>query len=138
MPTGVYKRTAEHKKKISDTLKGRMPKNSVAGWNKGIVGYGKMTGKNHHQWKGKKVGYKCLHDWVRKWKGKPNHCSVCGDTSKRMYHWCNIDHTYRRVLEDYISMCVPCHRNHDYKNNNYQKYARRKNGSKRKNSRHIQ
>lgn len=65
-------------------------------------------------WKGDDVGYIGLHNWVRKWKGKADHCEMCGNDEPRMYHWANIDNEYRRVLEDYISMCVPCHRKHDY------------------------
>jgi hypothetical protein len=62
-------------------------------------------------------GIKAMHVWVKQWKGKANHCEVCGKTEKRMYHWANIDHTYRRVLDDYISMCVPCHKKYDYEKN---------------------
>lgn len=40
-----------------------------------------------------------------------------GINKKQMYHWANIDHKYRRLLDDYISMCVSCHRQYD-KNNN--------------------
>ena len=78
---------------------------------------GKNKGKNQWMWMGDNVGYLALHSWVARWKGKANHCEVCGISEKRTYHWANIDHKYRRVLEDYISMCVPCHRKYDIKNN---------------------
>jgi hypothetical protein len=68
-------------------------------------------------WKGGIAKYGANHNWVRKLKGKPNHCEICGTTEKRMYHWTNIDHTYKRVSEDYISMCVPCHKQYDKRNN---------------------
>ncbi len=74
----------------------------------------RMTGSKNHLWKGNKVGYVGLHHWLYRWLGKANHCEVCGKNDKRMYHWCNIDHQYRRVLDDYIPMCVPCHRKYDY------------------------
>ena len=76
------------------------------------------TGKNSYLWKGDKVGYKCLHDWVRKWKETLDICEVCGNDKlrHRQYQWANIDHKYRRVLEDYIRMCAKCHRNYDYEN----------------------
>lgn len=69
------------------------------------------------KWKGDKAGVSALHIWVKTWKGKADHCEICGRNEKRMYHWANIDHSYRRVLDDYISMCVPCHRRYDYANN---------------------
>lgn len=77
-----------------------------------------VTGKNNVLWKGNNVGYKCLHDWVRKWKKTLDICEVCGNDKlkHRQYHWANIDHKYRRVLEDYIRMCVKCHRKYDYEN----------------------
>lgn len=76
------------------------------------------TGRNNYSWKGDNVGYKCLHDWVSKWKGKPDNCEVCrNDKLKhRQYNWANVDHKYRRVLDDYIRMCVKCHRKYDYEN----------------------
>ena len=68
-------------------------------------------------WKGDNISKKGVHKWVQRWKGKADHCEVCGRNEKRMYHWSNIDHSYKRILEDYISMCVPCHKKYDYENN---------------------
>lgn len=59
-------------------------------------------------------GYGAIHDWVRRWKGTPNLCENCGATDRYM-NWANIDHQYKRVLEDYIRLCVPCHREFDKK-----------------------
>lgn len=106
MPTGIYDhknchsnkgviRTKEWRKNYGKSMKGK---------NKGIKQW---------KWKGDKVSYAPLHQWVARWKGKPNHCEVCGITEKRFYDWANVDHKYRRVLEDYISMCRPCHRKYD-------------------------
>ena len=77
-------------------------------------------------YKGEKVGYVALHEWVYRWKGKANHCERCGATDKKKYHWANVDHKYRRVLEDYISMCVSCHRIYDYERNGYAPKGRAK------------
>jgi hypothetical protein len=88
-----YKQTDEHKKKIGEANKG----------------------EKNYQWKEENGSYNSIHKWVNKWKGKPNHCELCGTTEKRKYHWANIDHKYRRVLDDYISMCVPCHKKYDRK-----------------------
>lgn len=54
-----------------------------------------------------------IHLWVEKWKGKPKECEMCGTTEATKFEWANVDHTYRRVLEDYIRMCSPCHGAYD-------------------------
>lgn len=40
-------------------------------------------------------------------------CSVCGTIESKRYDWANIDHTYKRILEDYIRMCRKCHFSYD-------------------------
>ena len=74
---------------------------------------GEMEFEKNSQWKGNEAGEDAMHKWVYRWKGRPNICEVCGTTNKKFYDWANIDHTYRRVLEDYIRMCRSCHRKYD-------------------------
>lgn len=74
------------------------------------------SGENHYKWKGDNGGYDAMHKWVQKWKGRPNKCEVCGTEKEKYYDWANIDHKYRRVLEDYIRMCRVCHKRYDYGN----------------------
>lgn len=69
--------------------------------------------ETHKNWKGDAVGYSGVHEWVKKWKGAPDICENCGTTTAKKYEWANKDHTYKRVLEDYIRMCTPCHRAYD-------------------------
>ena len=78
---------------------------------------GQPLNENHHQWKGEKASYGAKHSWIYRNRGKPNICEVCGDKTKKFYDWANIDHKYKRNLNDYIRMCRSCHRKHDYKNN---------------------
>jgi len=73
-------------------------------------------GKKHPKWKGEDAGYAPIHSWVKAHKGKPQICIDCGKPAK---HWSNIDHKYRRNLDDYVERCVRCHRNYDFKNNLY-------------------
>ncbi len=77
----------------------------------------KTRGDKHYRWLGDKVGYLGVHAWVIKWKGQPDTCENCGKSglSARKIHWANIDHKYRRVLEDYIRLCAKCHLNYDKK-----------------------
>lgn len=78
---------------------------------------GQFLNEKHPLWKGNKVSYLALHSWVERKKGKPNHCEIC-KIKKDRYSWANIDHKYRRNLEDYISLCYSCHTKYDIKNNN--------------------
>lgn len=76
-----------------------------------------MTENKNPRWYGDEVGYSGVHVWVRKWKGQPRRCEMCGTENAKKYEWANIDHKYRRVLEDYIRLCTTCHRNYDNENN---------------------
>ena len=71
------------------------------------------TGEKNGKWKGDNAGYTSIHDWIRKWKGIPSLCEMCGTVTSKKFEWANIDHKYRRVLEDYIRMCCKCHKNYD-------------------------
>lgn len=71
------------------------------------------------RWKGDGVRNAALHQWVAKHKGFPMECSICGTKDRKVYDWANIDHKYRRVLDDYFRACRSCHRNYDIQNNGY-------------------
>lgn len=71
-----------------------------------------FIGKNNPLWK-EKPSYHAIHIWVKNHKGKPKRCEHCSTTEKRIYHWANIDHKYRRNIEDYLSLCPKCHKKFD-------------------------
>jgi len=80
-----------------------------------------IVGKNNHQWKGDKVGYRELHMWVLRHKGYPEQCSHCNKARKTdakhcNIEWANIDGLYKRDLKDYIALCRSCHLKFDFKN----------------------
>lgn len=83
----------------------------ISVWNKGKETPQVQGFKNGH-WKGEDAGYVSIHEWVRRWKGKPTHCEQCGTvkTTRCSIQWANKDHQYRRILDDYIALCVKCHR----------------------------
>ena len=87
----------------------------------------KVSGEKNYAWKGDKVSYIGLHKWVARWKGKPMLCEMCGSTDKKKYAWANIDHRYRRVLQDYIRLCYSCHAIYDYEKNSKKKKPKSKN-----------
>ena len=76
-------------------------------------------GNKSHNWKGNEANYHTIHEWVRRWKGKADHCEICKSIEEHnKYEWANKDHKYRRVLSDYISMCKKCHSHYDMAVNN--------------------
>ena len=105
MPTGIYKRILPNwnkGKKHSEETKKKIRKN-----------HPDFNGKNNPNWKGDNVGYRGIHAWVQKEKGKAsNYKCKCG---KQAEQWANIDNSYKRVLEDYIAMCTKCHKKYDKK-----------------------
>lgn len=107
MTTGVYVRSE------SELLRLRKQSKKF-GFQKG---HPVLEEEKNPDWKGENAGYSTKHRWVKKLKGKPDHCEDCGlSDPKRKYEWSNRDHKYRRVKEDYVSRCVSCHRKYDIKN----------------------
>lgn len=71
------------------------------------------VGEKNHKWKGDEVGYVALHTWVSRKKGKPKKCEICKKENLERYEWANKDRKYRRNTDDFIRLCVECHRNYD-------------------------
>jgi hypothetical protein len=101
-----YEMTEEIKDKIGKSKAG------IAIWG-GTRLVSWMIGDKNPNWQGDNVKYRELHHWIDQWNGKADHCENCGDKSKHRYHWANIDHKYKRVLEDYIQLCPKCHYKYD-------------------------
>jgi len=53
-----------------------------------------------------------MHVWVRRRKGKAS-LYKCIDCGEQAIHWSNVDHSYKRKLEDYQPRCMKCHRKYD-------------------------
>jgi hypothetical protein len=133
--------TEEAKRKMSLSKLGSIPWNKgkkcpdlggrpkgIPAWNKGVkhspelvqkmrlARLGKRKGETNHAWKGEKVKYCGLHDWVRRELGTPNSCEHCGKIGYgRQMHWANKDHKYKRNLTDWLRLCILCHRKYDKK-----------------------
>ena len=57
--------------------------------------------------------YQADHKRVRKVRGSPRQCQVCGTTNTRtIYDWANLTGKYDDV-RDYKRMCRKCHQAHD-------------------------
>ena len=90
---------------------------------------GKMEGKKNVNWKGNKVGYFGLHDWVRKHKPKPEVCEFCKTNPPKQI--AKVSKNYTRNVDDYKWLCCKCHINFDGTINNLN-YRREKNGNNKK------
>lgn len=66
---------------------------------------------NNPQWKGDKVGYKSLHEWVSGQLGRPDRCSKCGKVGA--VDLANISNKYKRDLSDWEWLCRKCHMQQD-------------------------
>ena len=135
MPKGVYLRTKpsplkgqkrppfseEWRLHMSDSFKGRKltehTKKKLSEIRKGHPPYYIAVGAENKTWKGDNVGYRALHSWVRRWLGTPDTCEHCGKvglTGKKI-NWANKSHKYFRELNDWIRLCVSCHKKYDLK-----------------------
>ena len=77
---------------------------------------GKLMSKDKSSnWKGDKISYRALHRWIENWLGKPDTCKHCGrsNLSGHLIHWANKSGEYKRDLEDWIRLCVKCHKQYD-------------------------
>lgn len=138
MPKGVYKRTSEMKtgkhmlgRKLSEITKLRIGK-KVKGKKNGFYGKthtpevrakiaetsrGKVNEQNGN-WKGDDANYGSKHIWVYRRLGQPHYCEHCkrSDLKHRQYHWANVSGEYKRIISDWIRLCVKCHKKYDKDN----------------------
>ena len=70
------------------------------------MGEVKLAEKNPN-WKGNKVGYKGLHNWLHKRLPKPKLCEEC--KKRKPYDLANISGKYLRDLKDWKWLCRKCH-----------------------------
>jgi len=78
----------------------------------------KTENKKHLIIAGKTVHYDALHKSLRQKYGRAFGCVICGDKSERRYEWAlKHGHEYSYNIEDYQSMCCPCHRKYDFTEN---------------------
>ena len=67
-----------------------------------------------HNFKGDRVGYHALHEWISRHNGKAAQFK-CG-CGKQADGWANLSGEYKRDLDDFEAMCFKCHRIYDRDN----------------------
>lgn len=95
--------TTETKKLISQANRGRKVNPETHHYFK----KGETAGINNNSWKGDKVGYIALHNWVRRHKPKLQFCEEC--KLKPPYDLANVSGEYKRDINDYRWLCRKCH-----------------------------
>ena len=73
---------------------------------------GKNTGIQNFNWKGDKVGYWGLHQWISRTFGKASGygCMICAGTKgSDKIEWANISGEYKREADDWTTLCKSCH-----------------------------
>lgn len=71
----------------------------------------KIRGEKNGLWKGDKVKYVALHDWVKRYFPKTRLCFLC--KTKPAFDLANISGKYRRDLNDWCWLCRLCHMKSD-------------------------
>ncbi len=72
-----------------------------------------LIGASNPNWKSSGISYVGIHAWVVRRQGRPMECSECGTTEYHRYEWANISREYKRDLNDWVRLCVSCHRRYD-------------------------
>lgn len=56
--------------------------------------------------------YSAVHYWIRKNKQLPGKCEKCGRDDVKL-QWANKSHEYKIDVDDWMGLCLKCHRKHD-------------------------
>jgi hypothetical protein len=117
----IRKLTEEHKKRISDSHKG---KSLSEEHKKAISNTKKKNDYKSWNWKGDNVKLVALHAWVRKRLPKPDLCVSCKE--KPPYDLANISQEYKRDINDFEWLCRKCHigKEKRFINNRFKGYVR--------------
>lgn len=124
------------KDKISNSLKGKMPKNikQIAGWNKGTKGLrvawnkglkGFMAGEKNWRWKGGvNAEYDIPHRWLKIEFGKAYLCEnrennilnfKCKNLNNKFCWAKKKECGYEKKRENFMMLCYSCHNKYDQK-----------------------
>jgi len=68
--------------------------------------------QDNPKWKGDKVGYGALHEWIKNHKIKSMFCEKCGKITSNL-DCANISGDYLRDISDFRWLCRKCHMEED-------------------------
>jgi transposase-like protein len=90
-----------------------------------------QKGLSHPLWKGGKVGYSSLHEWIAVNWGKAKEY-VCSHCPRQALDWANIGQIYNRERENWMPLCRSCHKKYDKADTSKAREALRKKYAERK------
>lgn len=109
-------RSVEHRRNLSISHIGK--ESSLKGKRISLEHRNKLKGERpntkgelNHCWKGDKVGYFALHEWIRKMLAKPFACNHCEKI--KPLQLANKSHEYKRDINDWLWLCRKCHHKYD-------------------------
>ena len=76
-----------------------------------MIGKTINKGERNGMWRGDKVSYKALHQWITSHKPKPKFCEKC--RIDKPYDLANISGDYKRDINDFKWLCRRCHLKED-------------------------
>ncbi len=84
-----------------------------------------QRGKKHPWRKLEKYGYSAIHKWLKNNFGKPNKCemSSCKKISDNFEWALKKGKEYEKKRENFIQLCVSCHRIYDFTENQRKKIS---------------
>lgn len=111
--TTGYKFTTEQREKLSIAHLGkkRTPE-AIAKMRESLI----KNASNRKDWKGDNAGYGAIHERIKVRLGRPSKCEHCKTTTAKKYEWANISKEYKTDLDDWIRLCVSCHKRYDFGN----------------------
>jgi hypothetical protein len=117
MPTGVYPRKPENTIKNGNAWRGKKRPPFSKEWKENLSKshLGVNTREKSGMWKDDRVGYDALHDWVKRYYGEPSICEHCftENLTGCKINWANKTGEYKRDREDWLRLCIKCHRLYD-------------------------
>ena len=81
----------------------------------------KLCDEKHWHWKGNNVGYRAIHQWLKRNYGLATRCENCGKTGIRKNNKWTIEwallkgKNYMKQRDNYWMLCISCHRKYDKK-----------------------
>ena len=75
---------------------------------KSMTGRKGLSGADHPLWKGSKVKYAALHEWIRKRLINQKYCAFCKAENKKL-DAANKNGKYNRNIKNWIKLCRSCH-----------------------------
>ncbi len=104
------KLSQEHINNISNSIKKRYKEGKIVPYWKGKKRphlSERYKSEGNPIWKGDKVKYHALHEWIRTHKPKPSFCESC--KIKEPSELANISQKYKRDVNDFEWLCKSCH-----------------------------